>query len=323
MVAATGVDQVSIALNGKPRWNTATASATHPGGAAGTHDIWACSGPDVFVVSGSPATEADNTTHAFTLKITTSGTPSGTGGETWFRKVGTLVWSGTAITSITPLVGKLAGISSDSGGLPVGSIVEYAGSTDPGVQADGTDWRLADGRLVVQATYPLFTTRVGHKYNGGVDPGGGNIRLPDRRGRASVGADDMGTAQGAANRIPNSNRQAGQNGGEERHTNLSTESGMPAHTHGDTFAVSSVQPWSAGWNVPIADTSWQDGNVTSGNISLSAGPIPATLGAISYASGGHSHSVTGAVSTASAVNAASAHNNMQPYEVDNVIVRVA
>jgi hypothetical protein len=48
--AGTGNDQVAIAIGGKWRFNTATVTAVHPGGAAGTYDAFgtATSMPNVF-----------------------------------------------------------------------------------------------------------------------------------------------------------------------------------------------------------------------------------------------------------------------------------
>jgi microcystin-dependent protein len=102
---------------------------------------------------------------------------------------------------------------------PIGGMLPYAGNGDPA----GGDWLLADGRLIDRTTYSAFYTAVGHIYNGGVDPGSNKVRIPDKRGRASIGADNMATAQGAAGRLPNSNRARGENGGEERHTLTSAE----------------------------------------------------------------------------------------------------
>jgi hypothetical protein len=95
--------------------------------------------------------------------------------------------------------------------------------------------------------------------------------IPDYRGRARVGPDNMGTARGAANVIPNSNRALAQSGGEERHTLTGDElPGAVIEQGAGTFFATLVE--GAGVNV---DTGL-----------------------------GH------------------AHNNMQPYAVENVLVRV-
>lgn len=106
LAGTTNGDQRTIAIQGSPRWITSPVSATHPGGGAGVHDIWACCTADSFgSSSGPPPQETDTTTRSFTLKITTAGTPSGSGGEALFRRIGTLVWDGSQILSVVPLLG--------------------------------------------------------------------------------------------------------------------------------------------------------------------------------------------------------------------------
>jgi microcystin-dependent protein len=191
-----------------------------------------------------------------------------------------------------------------AGAVPISAQLPYAGSNDPGDIGGGITFLLADGRLIDRTVYVAFFTAVGHRYNGGVDPGSSHVRLPDKRGRASVGADNMGTAQGAASRIPNSNRAAGQNGGEERHTLLAAESGVngsggtgndtPDHVHGYQAAVT-VATIDGGSTANVAN---QFGSTTGG------------------ANTRHTHPLV-------ARTADAPHNVMQPYEVDNFIVRVA
>lgn len=193
--------------------------------------------------------------------------------------------------------------------VPIGSLVSYAGSGDPA----GGKWLLADGRLIDRAAFPDFFAAVGHAYNGGVDPGSNMVRIPDKRGRTLVGADNMGTAQGAAGRLPNSNRARGENGGAERHAHTvnahSHTVDNHAHAQSDSFSVSATNPASAqthlspgteaaiGTTIPLMNH-WHDGGI-DGN---TGGATPGT----SNASPG-----TDQIS------------QMQPYEVDNVIVRVA
>lgn len=99
---------------------------------------------------------------------------------------------------------------------PIGSVISWDGTGDP----PGGVWLLADGRLIDRTVYAAYYSVVGHAFNGGVDPGGtpAKVRIQDRRGRVGVGADSMGTAVGAAGRLPNSNRVRGQNGGSDART---------------------------------------------------------------------------------------------------------
>lgn len=81
--------------------------------------------------------------------------------------------------------------------LPVGSIVDYAGPTDPDAH-----WMICDGRVISIAAYNVLFGIIGHTY--AADPGGGNFTLPDFRGRTSVGkgthveVDTLGDSEGAA-----------------------------------------------------------------------------------------------------------------------------
>lgn len=163
--------------------------------------------------------------------------------------------------------------------VPIGGLIPYAGDGDPA----GGRFLLADGRLLDRATpagAAIFTV-AGHAYNGGVDPGSNRVRIPDKRGRVSVGADNMGTTQGAAGRLPNSVRAKGQGGGEERH----------ALTAGETPSVH-VGDWRADVAAAAPGTGALDQRGSRpGNERYTPGP-------------------------------GTAHNVLQPYEVDNYLVRV-
>jgi len=71
--------------------------------------------------------------------------------------------------------------------VPVGGMTPYAGAAAP------TNWLLCDGAAVSTTTYAALFAVTGHTYNGGVDPGGGNFKLPDLRQKFPMGKAASGT----------------------------------------------------------------------------------------------------------------------------------
>jgi microcystin-dependent protein len=113
-------------------------------------------------------------------------------------------------------------LSRGGGTIPIGGMIDYAGSGDP---AD-TRFLLADGRAISRATYAAAFALMGTTY--GVGNGTTTFNIPDCRGRGTVGPDNMGTAQGAAGRMT-ANNTRGASGGQEKST-IATAN-LPAHTH--------------------------------------------------------------------------------------------
>lgn len=197
---------------------------------------------------------------------------------------------------------------------------------NPGDRASGRILS-ADGRTMSSATYAVLDSLIGgtapapftHAYNDGVSPGAGLFRLPDKRGRASRGADDFGTARGAAGRlgiIAAGDRILGQGIGSDAVTLLAAQCGMPAHTHADTF-TSAAETTDHIHNVPIlfytasgATTIAYGGQGVSGSIPTGG------------RSSSHTHIINGAVASVAAVNAASPHSNVGPSELDHWLIRV-
>lgn len=99
--------------------------------------------------------------------------------------------------------------------VPVGSIVEYVGSSPP------SGYLECDGSQVSQATYASLYAAISTNYNTGGETAG-NFRLPDFRGRTPIGA-GTGTYSGA------SARTVGQRVGVETVTLATSE--LPSHTH--------------------------------------------------------------------------------------------
>lgn len=100
----------SLGLKGLWRFNIAQVLASHPGGAAGTYDVVAATGPNSFT-PGTPEGEEDNTNYSWSLHIEETGkVPSG-GGIAATRKIGEVDWDGTKLTGLRQLVPGLTSTS--------------------------------------------------------------------------------------------------------------------------------------------------------------------------------------------------------------------
>lgn len=75
--------------------------------------------------------------------------------------------------------------------MPAGTVLPFAGISSP------TGWLLCDGSAVSRTTYSRLFSAIGSTYGAG--DGSTTFNLPDLRGRAVAGKDDMGGT--AANRL--------------------------------------------------------------------------------------------------------------------------
>ena len=95
---------------------------------------------------------------------------------------------------VSPQSAILAALSqyqASLGGVPVGAMMAYGGATAPG------GWVLCYGQAVSRTAYSLLFATIGIAYGAG--DGSSTFNLPDKRGRVSIGADNMGGS--AANRV--------------------------------------------------------------------------------------------------------------------------
>jgi microcystin-dependent protein len=186
--------------------------------------------------------------------------------------------------------------------VPIGLPMLWPGSALPVVPlpagesaVPGTtpEFAWADGGLIDRTTYVAFFGVVGHVYNNGVDPGSNQCRKPDKRGRFLSGADDFGSAAGAAGRMINFGAR-GNGSGLEVVTLGVTE--IPAHAHeqGTEDYLGSGAPFGVGANLDNSGAAFGKG---------AAGQL-------------------GVASTAS-VGGGNSHQNKPPYQNDHVIVRIA
>jgi microcystin-dependent protein len=108
-----------------------------------------------------------------------------------------------------------------STGIPVGSILDFAGSVEP------SGWLFCFGQSLARAgTYAALFAVIGTTY-GSVD--GSSFSLPDLRGRVIAGKDNMGGTSANRLTIPLDGDVLGATGGTEEHTLGLTE--IPSHTH--------------------------------------------------------------------------------------------
>ena len=70
------------------------------------------------------------------------------------------------------------------GGVPVGAMMSYGGASAP------PGWLLCYGQAVSRSTYAALFAAIGIAYGSG--DGSTTFNIPDKRGRASIGADNMG-----------------------------------------------------------------------------------------------------------------------------------
>jgi microcystin-dependent protein len=158
-----------------------------------------------------------------------NGTGTGGSGNIIFRTAPASTTGSTANTMATVMEIKKDG-NVDIGGrtvndfMPAGSVISYAGSAAP------TGWLLCFGQLVSRSTYAALFAAISTTYGAG--DGSTTFALPDLRGRAVAGKDNMGGS--SANRLTGLSGGVdgdilGGSGGLETHTLIIAQ--MPLHGH--------------------------------------------------------------------------------------------
>lgn len=186
----------------------------------------------------------------------------------------------------------IGAIGSFADGVPVGAGFDYWGATAP------SGYLLAYGQAVSRTTYAHLFKKLSTTH--GTGDGSTTFNLPDKRGRVTVGKDDMGGS--SANRLTGltdglNGDTLGAAGGLESTTLDTTQ--IPSHQH------------------LLFNTTEGAGTTVSG--SNTANQAAALGGNDSYTIGGSATAAT--LGKSSATGGGLAHNNVQPSIVANHIIK--
>lgn len=183
-----------------------------------------------------------------------------------------------------------------------GTVLAFSGSTAP----DG--WLLCHGQAVSRETYSHLFAAIGTTYGAG--DGTTTFNLPDIRGRAIAGLDNMGGS--AAGRLTSAGglnaNTLGAAGGSQTHT--LTEAQMPAHSHTGSTAEAGAHTHSVSSVMNGGVTNLQVQNSTGGSASNSSSTKTTS------SAGAHTHTVS-----VSNTGGGQAHPNVQPTIALNYIIK--
>jgi microcystin-dependent protein len=172
----------------------------------------------------------------------------------------------------------LQGLTANPYGVPLGGLMPYLGPTAP-----NSAFALPYGQAISQTTYATLYAVVGA--NAFAPDSGGNFFLPDLRGRAVFGQDNMGGA--AAGRISSTFNGAvrGATGGLE--TQTLTQAQLPVTTLG---FHGTQQIWNT--NQTIVQSGAGNGLVNTGSFGAQAASVTVTpAGTIDTFGSGNSHPI--------------------------------
>lgn len=154
--------------------------------------------------------------------------------------------------------------------IPVGGLLPYVGASAP-----NSSFALPFGQAISRTTYATLFALVGTTFGGG--DGSTTFNLPDLRGRAVFGLDNMGGVAASRITVAGGNFNGatlGATGGAENHT--LTQAEMPSHNHtasdsGHVHGGGQASNQSTQWGTPgVAGTGWANGpgNTSSGNANI-------------------------------------------------------
>lgn len=211
-----------------------------------------------------------------------------------------LQMGGNPIKNIAPGVDPgdavtMAQIGGGGGGVPTGTVLDYAGATAP------AGWLMCGGQSLARADYPDLFAVLGTAFG---STSASTFNLPDLRGRVSAGADFSNG--GVSDRLNSVGADRGAVGGAQFIT--LTEAQLAAHTHPLSGSTSAAGDHTHSYNAP-SQFGGSDGGGSPGGYLDSGTTGPA---------GSHTHTLTGTVGSA---GGGQAHSNVQPTIVLNKIIR--
>lgn len=180
-------------------------------------------------------------------------------------------------------------------GSPVGTVVDFAGSTAPNT------WLLCYGQAVSRSTYSELFSVIGTSYGAG--DGSSTFNVPDCRGRVVAGKDNMGGTSSNRLVFQVNGTGVGSVGGNESHVLTRLE--MPPHDHGGSTSSSGEHTHGVFSVVQPTSPSYS-GNSGTGQNAAFTSTQPAGI---------HSHTIP-------SDGAGNSHNNLQPTIIMNKIIKV-
>lgn len=188
-------------------------------------------------------------------------------------------------------------LAAGAGGAPVGSVLDYAGSSAP------TGWLFCAGQTLSRADYAELFAAIGTAYGA---PSGATFNIPDCRGRVTAGRDIDNS--GFAGRLTTPNSQTlGASGGAQSVTLTTAQ--MPSHSHSVSGST----------NETGAHTHTYNGSDTA-FVSPGGEGVRGTGTGSTSSAGAHSHTIS---VTAGDTGGGEAHSNVQPVIVMNKIIKVS
>jgi microcystin-dependent protein len=191
--------------------------------------------------------------------------------------------------------------------VPAGIISAFAGVAAP------AGWLMCFGQAVSRTEYAGLFTALSTTY--GVGDGSTTFNIPDLRGRAIAGVDNMGGSDAGRLSIANT---LGTATGSETVTLTAAQSGVPAHSHGNS--LTGTTSFASTAHTHTVTTGYTSGFIAfNGSAYTNGGSVATNPPQSGTPSATASVGISNANNTAA--DAASAHSNMQPTIVLNYIIK--